>query len=145
MKHFSLSLSEMSPKLAVRGYLAEWRNWKNDTHASVCQLFQCLRYCKRDDVIYEICNHLRGDVGQYRTNSNYCPTELRHEWDTAVVSTVNGTGVAKPSGAHGTVRGPKPMGSLGLRARCALGASGHCPPCPPACYAPDLMSVFSGF
>ncbi|XP_041378083.1 uncharacterized protein LOC121390356 isoform X2 [Gigantopelta aegis] len=54
---------EMSPKMAVRGYLGEWRTWKEDTYPSVCQLFQCLRYCKRDDITFEICNHLRGEVG----------------------------------------------------------------------------------
>ena len=53
-----------------------------------------------------------------------------------VVLVVICTDVARPSGAHGrdTVRAPTQMVVLGVHF--GLGAPGHCPPCPPACYAP---------
>ena len=45
------------------------------------------------------------------------------------------TGVGRPSGT-GTSEGPQPMGSFWFGAPWTIGTTGHCPPCPPACYAP---------
>ena len=59
-----------------------------------------------------------------------------------------GTGVVRQSGAHGqgTVRGPKPMVGVFLVhfgwAPWNLGAPGHCPPCPPACYSPVCWNQY---
>ncbi|ESO99534.1 hypothetical protein LOTGIDRAFT_231120 [Lottia gigantea] len=53
---------ESQEKYAVNGYLREWREWKGCNQESVTELFHCLGQCKRDDIIYEICNKLRDDI-----------------------------------------------------------------------------------
>ncbi|XP_070207352.1 uncharacterized protein [Littorina saxatilis] len=50
-------------KYAVNGYLQEWKSWRGENKEAVAELFRCLRHCKRDDIVYEICNGLRQDVG----------------------------------------------------------------------------------
>lgn len=54
---------ESQHKYAVNGYLQEWKSWRGETKEAVSQLFRCLTQCKRDDIVYEICNGLRHDVG----------------------------------------------------------------------------------
>ncbi|XP_076451839.1 uncharacterized protein LOC143287607 isoform X2 [Babylonia areolata] len=53
---------ESQPKYAVNGYLQEWKSWRGENQEAVAELFRCLRQCKRDDIVYEICNGLRHDV-----------------------------------------------------------------------------------
>ncbi|KAL8568037.1 hypothetical protein ACOMHN_000261 [Nucella lapillus] len=50
------------PRSVVNGYLQEWKNWRGESKDTVVELFHCLRRCKRDDIVYEICNGLRQDV-----------------------------------------------------------------------------------
>ncbi|XP_071109093.1 uncharacterized protein [Haliotis cracherodii] len=54
---------DKTPRETIKGYLSEWKSWKGENHTAVTELFQCLRNCKRDDIVYEICNRLRSDVG----------------------------------------------------------------------------------
>lgn len=54
---------ESLPKYAVNGYMQEWKLWRTESKDAVTELFRCLRHCKRDDIVYEICNGLRHDVG----------------------------------------------------------------------------------
>ena len=56
-------VSESQHKYAVNGYLQEWKSWRGENKEAVAELFRCLRQCKRDDIVYEICNGLRHDVG----------------------------------------------------------------------------------
>ncbi|PVD35590.1 hypothetical protein C0Q70_02553, partial [Pomacea canaliculata] len=54
---------ESQHKYAVNGYLQEWKLWKGESKESIGDLFKCLSQCKRDDIVYEVCNALRNDVG----------------------------------------------------------------------------------
>ncbi|KAK7497929.1 hypothetical protein BaRGS_00010800 [Batillaria attramentaria] len=56
-------VQESQHKYAVNGYLQEWKSWRGENKEAVAELFRCLRQCKRDDIVYEICNGLRHDVG----------------------------------------------------------------------------------
>ena len=61
------------------------------------------------------------------------------------------TGIARPLWAlgQGTVRGPQNNGCFrvhigwGLQWVQTIGAPGHCPPCPPVCYAPVHMFLLN--
>ena len=52
------------------------------------------------------------------------------------------TGVARPSGAHGqgTVSIPHTNGIILVGG--GGGGAGHCPSCPPTCYAPEYKSIY---
>ncbi|XP_021369911.1 uncharacterized protein LOC110460945 isoform X8 [Mizuhopecten yessoensis] len=46
-------------KFAVNGYLQDWREYMGETAQSVQFLFRCLKQCRREDIVYEICNKFR--------------------------------------------------------------------------------------
>ncbi|XP_069118869.1 uncharacterized protein [Argopecten irradians] len=46
-------------KFAVNGYLQDWREYMGENAQSVQFLFRCLKQCRREDIVYEICNKFR--------------------------------------------------------------------------------------
>lgn len=71
-KHFQAGKYEVvvekykgsQPKLAVSGYLQEWRSWRGEKAESIADLFNCLKTCGREDIVYEIANqlHIEGET-----------------------------------------------------------------------------------
>lgn len=71
-KHFQAGKYEVvvekykgsQPKLAVTGYLQEWRSWRGEKAQSIAELFDCLKTCGREDIVYEIANqlHIEGET-----------------------------------------------------------------------------------
>ncbi|KAL8591655.1 hypothetical protein ACOMHN_056771 [Nucella lapillus] len=62
-EHIVDKYKESQHKYAVNGYLQEWKAWWGEGKEAVAELFACLSRSKRDDIVYEICNGFRHDVG----------------------------------------------------------------------------------
>ncbi|KAL3862773.1 hypothetical protein ACJMK2_008721 [Sinanodonta woodiana] len=61
-------------KFAVNGYLQDWRVWKGDTAEALEHVINCLKQCKREDIVYEICSKVHQEdfpiVVTYATAKN---------------------------------------------------------------------------
>ncbi|XP_076472617.1 uncharacterized protein LOC143302016 [Babylonia areolata] len=62
-EHIVEKYKESQHKYAVNGYLQEWKAWRGESKEALGELFHCLARSKRDDIVYEICNGFRHDVG----------------------------------------------------------------------------------
>lgn len=55
----------------MNGYLQDWREYAGENAQSVQYLFTCLKQCRREDIVYEICNKFReGKYIVYQSRDN---------------------------------------------------------------------------